>query len=66
MSEANEVPISSHIWVVSTTLTAYFSESIKDMDVKFLHNLQLNLQCMLSKFVINIFDSLETMCFSAT
>ena len=35
-------------------LTAYFSESIKDRDVKFLHNLHSSLQFMLSKFGINI------------
>ena len=32
------------------SLTAYFSESIKDMKVKFLHNLYSNLHFVLSSF----------------
>ena len=48
------------------SLTAYFSESMKDRDVKFGHNFDSGLTIMLLKFGIDIFDSLETMRFSAT
>ena len=48
------------------SLTAHFSESIKDKDVKFYHNLYLSLWFVLLKFRINIFDSLENMDFLAT
>ena len=48
------------------SLTAYFSESIKDREVKFVLNLHSNLEFVLSKFGIDIFDSLETMRFSET
>ena len=41
-------------------------ESIKNMDVQFGHNLYSSLQFVLSKFWIDIFDNLETICFSAT
>ena len=37
-------------------LTAYFSESIKDMDVKFWHNLHSSLKFVISKFEVDIFD----------
>ena len=42
-----------------TLLGAFFSERIKDKDVKFLHNLYSSLQFMLSTFGINIFDSFD-------
>ena len=44
-------------------LTVCFSESIEDRDVKFWHNLCSSLQFMLW---IDIFDSLETLCFLPT
>ena len=44
------------------SLTAHIWEGIKNRDVKFWHNLDSNLKIMLSKFGIDIFDSLETMC----
>ena len=47
-------------------LTAHFSESIKDRDVKFLHKLHSSLQFMLSNFWIDFFDSLKTMRSKAT
>ena len=39
---------------------AYFSESIKDSRVKFLHNLYPSLQFVLLKFGIDIFDNFDT------
>ena len=39
-------------------MTVNFSESIKDRDVKFLHNIYPNLQFVLSKYGIDIFNSL--------
>ena len=41
-------------------LTAYFSKTMKDKNVKSWHSLHSSLEFMLSKFGINIFDSLET------
>ena len=48
------------------SLAAYFSESIEDREMKFVRNLFSNIQFMLGKFEIDIFDSLETMSFSVT
>ena len=45
---------------------AYFSENMKDRDVKCCRNLYSSLQFVLSNFGIDIFHSLETMSFSAT
>ena len=39
------------------TLTAYFLESVKDRDVKFVNNIYSSLQFMLLKFGIDICDS---------
>ena len=44
-------------------LTAYFLESIKEMGVKFWHNLDLSLQL---KSEMDMVDGLETMRFSAS
>ena len=44
----------------------YFLEIIKYWDVKFLQKHDSSLQSVLLKFEIDIFDSLETMHFSAT
>ena len=46
--------------------TAFFSESIKDNNVKFWLNLSYNFYLSLSKFGIDIYDSLENIRFSAT
>ena len=48
------------------SLTANIPKSIKDSYAKFLHNLHSSLQFALFKFGNDIFDSLETMLFSAT
>ena len=48
------------------SLTAYFSESMKDRDVQFLQNLYSSLKFMILRFGIDIFDSFEIMPFSAT
>ena len=48
------------------SLTAYFSESMQDKDMKLLHNLHSSLQFMVFKLGIDIFDSFEIVCFSAT
>ena len=50
----------SHLW---RYLIAYFSESIRDWDVKFQHNYHSSLYFVLYKFGINIFDSLENIGF---
>ena len=47
-------------------LAAYLSESIKDGNMKFWHNLHFSLKFVLSKFGIYILVGLETMRFSAT
>ena len=39
------------------SFTAYFSESMKDKDIKCWHNLYSSLQCL--RFVIDVFDSLD-------
>ena len=49
-----------------TLLTPYFSETIKDRNVKFWHNLHSSLVFVILKFEFDIFNSLETMRFSAT
>ena len=49
-----------------TLFESHFSEIVRDRKVKFWHNLHSNLQFVLSKFRIYIFDSLETMCLFAT
>ena len=45
------------------SLTAYFSENIKDRITKFWYNLDPSLKNMLFKFGVYIFPSLETMRF---
>ena len=47
-------------------LTAYLSGSKKDKDVNFLNNIHSSFQVVVSKFEIDIFDSLEIKRFSAT
>ena len=58
--------ISEVISVKSRSLMSYFSETIKDRNVKFWHNLHSSLQFVLSKFKFDIFDTLENMRFYAT
>ena len=51
-------------WVMtrlSRSLASYFSETIKDWNVKFWHNRHSSLQFVLFIFAFDIFDSLETM-----
>ena len=49
-----------------THLMAHVSESIKDREVKFWHNLHSGLRFVPLRFEIDIFDSLDTMRFSVT
>ena len=49
----------------SHSLISYFSESIEDKELKFLHNFDFRHQIDLSKFGMDIFESLEIMRFSA-
>ena len=47
-------------------LTAYIMKSFKDRDVKFSDNFDSSLIIKLSKFIIDIFDSLVVMRFAAS
>jgi len=47
-------------------LTTYFLENIEERSETFQHNIDSSVQFVLYKFRIDIFDSLETLLFSAS